>query len=46
MVGARREHKQIAGNLSRRIGDQFEDRACAVYISDMRVHVSPTGLST
>ena len=46
MAGATKKHNQLAGNLYRKLGDQLEDRACAVYISDMRVRVSPTGLYT
>jgi Uma2 family endonuclease len=46
MAGATKEHNQIAGNLYRKVGDQFEGRPCAVYISDMRVRVSPTWLYT
>jgi Uma2 family endonuclease len=46
LAGATKEHNQIAGNLYRKIGDQFENRPCAVYISDMRVFISPTGLYT
>jgi Uma2 family endonuclease len=46
MAGATKNHNQLAGNLYRKLGDQLEDRPCAVYISDMRVRVSPTGLFT
>jgi Uma2 family endonuclease len=46
MAGATKTHNQIAGNLYRKIGDQFEERACTVYISDMRVLITRTGLYT
>lgn len=46
MSGASREHNLVAGNLYREIGNQFRDRPCEVYISDMRVLVGPTGLYT
>jgi Uma2 family endonuclease len=46
MAGTSREHSLIAGNVYRKIGNNFEDRPCEVYISDMRVRVSPTGLYT
>jgi Uma2 family endonuclease len=46
MAGATKEHNQISGNIFRRIGNQFEDRSCTVYISDMRVFIDATGLYT
>ncbi|MCA9013474.1 MAG: Uma2 family endonuclease, partial [Planctomycetaceae bacterium] len=46
MVGASRKHNLIAGNVSRRIGEQFDGRRCEVYQSDMRVKVNATGLYT
>jgi Uma2 family endonuclease len=46
MAGATKKHNQLAGNLYRKLGDQLEDRPCAVYISDIRVRESPTGLYT
>jgi Uma2 family endonuclease len=46
MAGATREHNVIAGNLHGEIRSQLKDRPCEVYISDMRVRVSPTGLFT
>jgi Uma2 family endonuclease len=41
MAGATREHNLIAGNVFRKIGNQFEDRPCEVYMGDMRVWVGP-----
>jgi len=46
MVGASRRHNLIAGNVSRRISEQFDGRPCEVYQSDMRVKVNKTGLYT
>lgn len=46
MSGASREHNLIAGNLSRKVGNQLEGRPCEVYVSDMRVLVDRTGLYT
>jgi Uma2 family endonuclease len=46
MSGASREHNLIAGNLLSLINPQLEDRPCEVYMSDMRVRVSATGLYT
>ena len=46
MAGASRPHNLIASNLNREIGSQLKDRPCEVYISDMRVCVSQTGLYT
>lgn len=46
MVGASRKHNLVAGNVSRRIGEQFDGRRCEVYQSDMRVKVSATDLYT
>ena len=46
MAGTSKEHNQVAGNVYRKIGNQFEDRPCTVYFSDMRLRVSPTGLYT
>ena len=46
MAGASRTHNLIASNLNREIGSQLRDRPCEVYISDMRVCVSQTGLYT
>ncbi len=46
MAGATREHNVIAGNLHGEIRSQLKERPCEVYISDMRVRVSRTGLFT
>ncbi len=46
MTGASRFHNLIAGNVGRRLNEQFDDRPCEVYQTDMRVKVSPTGLYT
>jgi len=46
MVGASRKHNLIAGNVNRRLSEQFDGRKCEVYQSDMRVKVNATGLYT
>jgi Uma2 family endonuclease len=48
MSGATATHNIIAGNIFRHIGNLFEatGRPCRVYIGDMRVRVTPTGLYT
>jgi Uma2 family endonuclease len=46
MAGASRKHNLIAGNVSRVLGEQLRERDCEVYLGDMRVKVSPTGLYT
>lgn len=46
MSGASRAHNLIAGNIYREISLQLRGRPCEVYISDMRVKVSLTGLYT
>jgi Uma2 family endonuclease len=46
MAGAREEHNTIAANIVRQLGNQFQGRPCRVYVSDMRVRVSPAGLYT
>jgi Uma2 family endonuclease len=46
MAGASREHILIGGNLHAGIHPQLRDRPCEVYMSDMRVLVSRTGLYT
>src|SRR5262245_57385145 len=46
MSGASREHNLIGGNVGRELGVQVKDRDCEVYIHDMRLKVSPTGLYT
>lgn len=46
MSGATRVHNIIAGNICRRFLEQFDERDCEAYQSDMRVKVSETGLYT
>lgn len=46
MAGASRRHILITASLSRRLGNQLENRPCEVYPTDMRVRVRPTGLYT
>jgi Uma2 family endonuclease len=43
---ANRWHNLIAGNLCVQFSSQVRGRACEVYMSDMRVKVSPTGMYT
>ncbi len=40
MAGASREHNQIAANIIRVLGNQFIDRPCSVFASDMKVKIS------
>jgi Uma2 family endonuclease len=46
MAGASRVHNTIALNLASEIRSQLKGRRCRVYMSDMRLRVSPTGLYT
>ncbi len=46
MSGASEEHNLIAGNIFGELRSQFRGRPCRVYISDMRVKVSPSGIYT
>jgi Uma2 family endonuclease len=46
MTGASREHNLIAGNVFGELRTRLRGRACEVYMGDMRVRVSPTGLYT
>ena len=46
MAGASREHNLIAGNMFGELRGQLRGRPCEVYVSDMRVKVSPTGMYT
>jgi Uma2 family endonuclease len=46
MSGASPEHNQITANVLAEIHTQFKKRPCRVYMNDMRVKVSPTGLYT
>jgi Uma2 family endonuclease len=41
MSGASRAHNLITVNLARVLGNQFVERPCEVYTSDMRVRVNP-----
>lgn len=43
MSGARRNHVQIVGNISRRLSEQLDNRPdCSAFASDMRVRVAGT----
>jgi len=46
MTGASRQHNLIAANISRTLGNQLVDRPCELYVSDMRVKVTASGLYT
>jgi Uma2 family endonuclease len=46
MAGASREHNLIAGNLFGDIRAQLRNHPCEVYVADMRVRVTATGLYT
>lgn len=46
MSGATRKHNLVALNISAEIHGQLRARSCEVYMGDMRVRVSPTGLCT
>jgi Uma2 family endonuclease len=46
MSGASREHNLVAGNIFGELRQQFKDRPCEAYMSDMRVKVTATGLYT
>jgi Uma2 family endonuclease len=46
MAGAARVHNLIAGNLYAEVRSQIRGRSCEVYIGDVRLCVSPTGLYT
>jgi Uma2 family endonuclease len=46
MSGASITHNQITANVLAEIHAQFKKRLCRVYVNDMRVKVSPTGLYT
>src|SRR5262245_5931553 len=45
-AGSSRVHNLISGNLAGEIRTQLKSRPCEVYVSDMRVCVSRTGLYT
>jgi Uma2 family endonuclease len=46
MAGTSREHNLIAGNLGGELRAQLKSRPCEIYINDMRVLVSRSGLYT
>lgn len=46
MTGASRRHNLIVLNIAAALHGQLKGRPCEVYASDLRVHVSPTGLFT
>jgi Uma2 family endonuclease len=46
MSGTSPEHNTIALNFASEIRARFRGRQCRVYIGDVRLHVSPTGLYT
>jgi Uma2 family endonuclease len=46
MSGASRNHCLIVGNIGCELGRQFKNRPCEVYISNMRMKVSQTGMYT
>jgi Uma2 family endonuclease len=46
MAGASAQHNVIAGNMHGEIRTQLKNRRCVVYMSDVRLLVSPTGLYT
>ena len=46
MSGASERHNLIVGNVFAMLHIQLRKRPCRVYMSDMRVRVSPTGLYT
>ena len=46
MTGASERHNLLAGNLYTLFRAQLRPRGCRVYVSDMRVKVSATGLYT
>lgn len=46
MSGASRAHILVTGNIGRDLNLQLRGRPCEVYVADMRVKVSETGLYT
>ena len=46
MSGASRNHNRITVNLTRRLANQLNGGPCELFVNDMRVKVSPTGLYT
>ncbi len=41
-AGASRQHNLVGGNTFRHLGNQLEGRPCEVYMTEMRVRVTPT----
>ncbi len=46
MAGGSASHSLIAANFVRESGNALKDKPCAVFSSDLRVRVEPTGLYT
>jgi Uma2 family endonuclease len=46
MTGASRAHNTLVANTVIELGGQLKKRPCKLYVNDMRVKVSPTGLYT
>ena len=46
MAGGSPEHARIAANIAATLAAQLAGRRCAVFSSDLRVRVMPTGLAT
>lgn len=46
MAGTTRQHNTIALNFASEVRARFKGRPCQVYMSDVRLRVSPTGLYT
>ena len=46
MTGGTEEHNLIVANLVRELGNQFKDRPCRVYPSDMKVHIAADDVGT
>jgi Uma2 family endonuclease len=46
MSGVSREHNLVTGNIFSELRTRLRDYPCEVYVSDVRVRVSPTGMYT
>jgi Uma2 family endonuclease len=46
MAGGTEEHNLIVANVVRELGNQFKDRPCRVYPSDMKVHIASAEVGT
>lgn len=46
MVGATRDHIRVVGNVFASLHRQLVDRPCEIYMTDLRVNVSKSGLYT